>query len=150
MDRPMYYCAISLLSPAPSGMPQEVNIVATGTTTISIKWNAIDCTDRNSEISGYRVRYGPSNDTTLNDSIDDPLHTMYRATGLMNSTDYTFEVAAESSSGTGPFSIPIIAQTSELFVYLEMHNFFDSMNTEMLITMDCSDVLLVQCKLATF
>jgi len=124
MDRPMYYCAISLLSPAPSGVPRDVNIVASGRSTISIWWNAVNCTDRNSEISGYRVHYGPVNGTALNDSIDDPLHTMYTATGLMTSTNYTFEVAAESSSGTGPFSNPIIAQTGELFVYLEMHNFF--------------------------
>jgi len=110
----MYYCALSLLSPAPSGVPQEVNIVATGRATISIQWDAVNCTNRNSEISGYRVRYGPVNGTTMNSSIDDPIRMMYTATGLMNSTNYSFEVAAESSSGTGPFSIPIIAQTSEL------------------------------------
>lgn len=120
----MYYCAISLLSLAPTGVPQEVSIVASGRTTISIQWNAVECVDRNSEIFEYRVRYGPINGTTLNDSTDDPLHTMYRATGLVNSTNYTFEVAAVSSSGAGPFSSPTIAQTGELFVYLECTNLF--------------------------
>ena len=79
------------------------------TSSITIEWEELNCIDRDSDITGYTVRYGPTSNTTtaameetvpqMNDSA-----TTLTVTGLIPGTSYTFEVAAVSSEGTGPFS----------------------------------------------
>ena len=105
------------LFPAPTGAPEMLRIVGTSSTTISIAWDAVNCTERNSNITGYEVRYGPVDGTSPNVSVSGADNLTYTASGLMVSTNYSFEVAAESRSGTGPFSGSIVAQTSESYYY---------------------------------
>ena len=102
---------------APTSGPEMLRIVGTSSTTISIAWDAVNCTERNSNITGYKIRYGPVNGPSLNASISGADNRTYTASGLMNSTSYSFEVAAESSSGTGPSSSSIVAQTGEFYFY---------------------------------
>ena len=109
--------SICPLFPAPTGAPEMLRIVGTSSTTISIAWDAVNCTERNSNITGYEVRYGPVNGTSLNVSISGADNRTYTASGLMNSTSYSFKVAAESSSGIGPLSSSIVAQTGEFCFY---------------------------------
>ena len=105
------------LFPAPTSGPEMLREMGTSSTTISIAWDAVNCTERNSNITGYEVRYGPVNSTLLNVSISGADNRTYIASGLMVSTSYSFEVTAESSSGTGPVSSPIVAQTGEFYFY---------------------------------
>ena len=94
------------LPPAPSAAPSNVRVTGATSTTITVQWGEVECIDRNGEITGYSVRYsgggrfvtgGGTRQTTIS--------------GLTPSTDYTIEVAAVNSVGTGPYSDPIIRVT---------------------------------------
>ena len=80
---------------------------------ITVQWGRVSCIDRNSEITGYTVRYGQTGSTTMsNESVLGTSNRMFTASGLIPRTSYTFEVAAVSSEGTGPFSIEITVKTT--------------------------------------
>ena len=75
---------------------------------ITVQWGRVSCIDRNSEITGYTVRYGQTDSTTTlgmesvsGTSVSDRV---FPASGLIPHTSYTFEVAAVSIEGPGPFS----------------------------------------------
>ena len=76
------------------------------TTTISIWWDRVNCIQRNSNITGYIVRYGPHG----NESDTEDLTVMgtagrrYTIMGLNASAVYFVTVAAMSNGYTGPFS----------------------------------------------
>ena len=96
----------------PSGVPEAVLAVATGSTSISVQWDRVSCIDRNSEITGYTLRYAPSGDvmhimgTTRSDRA-------YTISGLNEATIYTIMVAADTNGvTTGPFSDPVNVETS--------------------------------------
>ena len=81
---------------------------------ITVQWTRVRCTDRNSEITGYTVRYGQTGSTTVNESVSGTSNSdrMFSASGLIPRTSYTFEVAAVSSEGTGNFSTGITVETA--------------------------------------
>ena len=75
----------------------------------------MECIDRNSEISGYAVYYGPVGGTAVNDSVSGTNHRAYTAVGLTPSTNYSIEVAAvNNDGGVGPFSSTIFVRTPDL------------------------------------
>ena len=79
-----------------------------GTTSITIEWSKLDCTDRNGDITGYRVRYGPTSTTPsqrLIANISDPGRRMFTVDRFIT-LSYNFEVAAVNVNGTGPYSTP--------------------------------------------
>ena len=83
------------------------------TTSITIGWDRVNCFDRNSEITGYTVQYGQagSNDTFVESvSGTSDSDRVFTATGLTRGVSYTFQVAAVSNEGTGPFSSRIITE----------------------------------------
>ena len=77
-------------------------------------WDGVVCIERNTFITGYRVRYhSPSSDGTdevsaSGDGINGGSVTL---TGLSPSTNYSIQVAADSDLGHGPFSDPITVVT---------------------------------------
>ena len=76
------------------------------TTSITIEWSELDCTDHNGDITGYRVRYGPTSTTPSqkhNASISGRMFTVDREFITLS---YDFEVAAVNVNGTGPYSTP--------------------------------------------
>ena len=81
---------------------------------ITVQWGRVSCIDRNSEITGYTVRYGQTGSTTtVMESVSGTSDRMFTASGLIPLTDYSFEVAAVSSEGaTGPFSTGTTVETS--------------------------------------
>ena len=82
---------------------------------ITVQWGRVSCIDRNSEITGYSVRYGQTGSaTTVMESVSGTSDSdrMFTASGLIPLTSYTFEVAAVSSEGTGPFSTGTAVETS--------------------------------------
>ena len=91
----------------PSGVPQAVLAVATGSSSIFVQWDRVSCIDRNSEITGYTIRYNlsggaPSDIPILGTTRSDRIYTI---TALSVATSYTIMVAANSSGmTTGPFS----------------------------------------------
>ena len=109
----MLLCFLSYFV-VPSGVPQAVIAMATGSSSIFVQWDRVGCIERNSEIMGYTIRYarsgGSSSDITIfGTTRSDRIFTI---TGLRVSTYYTVMVAANNSGvTTGPFSDPIHVKT---------------------------------------
>ena len=83
------------------------------TTTISIRWDRVSCIQRNSNITGYIVRYGQhgserdTEDVTVMGTADRQCTIM----GLNTSTVYFVMVAVMNSNGyTGPFSNQVVIE----------------------------------------
>ena len=86
------------IPPAPSAPPTSVSVSEVTSSSITVQWGPVDCADRNGDITGYSVQYG--SETVSGDSSGG----MYVISGLMPSTTYSIQVAAETSAGTGPYS----------------------------------------------
>ena len=98
----------------PSGAPQAVLAVATGSNSIFVQWDRVSCINRNSEITGYTIRYAPSGDAPSDIPIMGTTRSdrTYTITALRVATSYTIMVAANPSGvTTGPFSDPIDVET---------------------------------------
>ena len=81
---------------------------------ITVQWGRVSCIDRNSEITGYTVQYSQTGSfTTVMESVSGTSDSdrMFTASGLIPHTSYTFEVAAVSSEGAGPFSTGTVVET---------------------------------------
>ncbi len=92
---------------------------------IAVQWDTVDCIDRNSEITGYVLRYGEASsdqreEETVTAGSGDEGGTS-TITGLVPYTEYAIEVAAvNGDSQTGPYA-NITTQTlqdSELKTYI--------------------------------
>ena len=103
-----------VLTTAPSAPPQSVMMSSVTSSSITVQWGRVRCIDRNSEITGYTVRYDQTGSTTNDmESVSGTSDSdrMFTASGLIPRTSYTFEVAAVSSEGTGAFSTGIAVET---------------------------------------
>ena len=94
---------ISPLLPAPTSRPEMLRAVEISTTSITIAWDAVNCTERNSNITGYVVRYTPSS-TSGNDSVmvagRGDAGGMVTIDGLTPSTQFSIQVAAVNRDGS--------------------------------------------------
>ena len=77
-----------------------------GTTSITIEWSELNCTDRNGDITGYKVRYGPTSTTPSQRQIATISGRMFTVDREFITLSYNFEVAAVNVDGTGPYSTP--------------------------------------------
>ena len=88
--------------------------MATSPVSILIQWSRVPCINRNSNITGYTVRYSTSGGSTVNVSVSGTGQSerTYTATPLAPNTSYSIQVAAVTSTGvTGPFSITVSETT---------------------------------------
>ena len=85
--------------PAAPGAPGTLSLVAGSPpyTVINLSWSA-PADNGNSPITGYRIK----KDNVILVADTSSTGTTYSATGLTNSTSYTFTVAAINAYGTGP------------------------------------------------
>ncbi len=93
--------SLGIVSPAPTGSP-SVTGIASSTTTVRLWWDEVDCTQRNTEKTHYRLWYVPV--PSAEDSIqrDVPAET-YTIAELQPFTNYSIELAAvNSASQVGP------------------------------------------------
>ena len=102
---------------ASSGPPQSVHVMMSSVTSssITVQWGRVSCIDRNSEVTGYTVRYGQTGcTTTVMESVSatGDSDRIFTASGLIPRTSYTFQMAAVSSNSTGPFSTGTTVETS--------------------------------------
>ena len=101
---------VTILPPVPTAPPTSVRATSTSTS-ITVRWGAVACIDQNGDITGYSVRYGAvESDISQTLSVSELEATI---TSLMSSTNYTVEVAAVNSAGTGVYSSPIFIDTQE-------------------------------------
>ena len=110
------YQVIIHVPPAPTAAPTPMSLGST-TSNITVQWGAVDCIDRNGDITGYSVRYGvqgtAEGDRTVKMATGDSSGGMYTISGLSAATVYTVEVAAVNSAGTGVYSEPITVTAGE-------------------------------------
>ena len=90
----------------PSASPSSVTPTTVETTSITIEWSELDCTDRNGDITGYRVRYGPTSTTSSQRQIATISGRMFTVDREFITHNYDFEIAAVNVDGTGPYSTP--------------------------------------------
>ena len=102
------------LPPAPSAAPTPMS-KGSNSSSITVHWGAVDCIHRNGDITGYSVRYGvqksAEGERTVNMATGDSRGGMHTISGLSAATEYTVEVAAVNSVGTGVYSDPITVVT---------------------------------------
>ena len=100
-----------IFSTVPSGAPNGVEEVSTASNSITVRWEEVDCLLRNGIITGYTaqaVRNGVVEGTA---SVGGDAR-QATISELESSTEYSVQVAAVNSAGTGPFSSPITVMTS--------------------------------------
>ena len=81
-----------------------------GVTSISLEWGEVNCEDRNGEITGYSVRYGPSSSTSSQTAAVEGK--AFSIDGLLIRTSYSFRVAAVNGNGTGVYSSAVTGTTA--------------------------------------
>ena len=83
-------------------MVSDLQVINVGIDTISISWNIP--TIPNGIITAYEIRYRESNNNGLY-NIANTTNTQYSIEGLPPNTNYTIEVRAYTSIGSGDWSI---------------------------------------------
>ena len=107
----IHVCTVSFL-PAPSAAPTSVSTSSTSTS-ITLRWGAVDCIHRNGDITGYSVRYGVQwSGSTQTVSVSGGRVTWTTISELESLTSYSVDVAAVNSAGTGVYSSAVIAETA--------------------------------------
>ena len=114
------------MPPAPSAPPSSVSVSEVTSCGITVQWGPVDCIHHNGDITGYSVQYGRETVSVSGDSSGG----MYVISGLMPSTTYSIQVAAQTSAGTGPYSTAVDQLTSSeictllqlLLVLKSIHN----------------------------
>ena len=99
------------LPPAPSAAPDPVTVTGVTSSTITVQWGMVPCIHRNGEITGYAVRYSGGGSTVAR-FVSGGGTRQTTISGLTPSTDYTIEVAAVNSAGTGPYSTGMVERTA--------------------------------------
>ena len=101
---------------APTGGPRNV-ASSTTSRSVTVSWDAIECLERNGEITDYTVLFQQQGGARLPGEVNVTERT-FTASGLTPHTNYTFRVAGGNSNGTGPFSNNVTALTSEDSTYI--------------------------------
>ena len=99
---------------APSAPPTSVRVSEVNSSSITVQWGPVDCINRNGDITGYSVQYGSETVSVSGDSSGG----MYVISGLMPSTNYSIQVAAGTSAGTGPYSTAIYELSAGIILML--------------------------------
>ena len=103
-----------VMLPAPSAPPTSVSVSEVTSSNITVQWGPVDCIHRNGDLTGYSVQIGSENVSVSGDFSGG----MYVIFGLMPSTYYSIQVAAETSAGTGPYSRAIDQLTAGVVLLL--------------------------------
>ena len=93
-----------------------MNVSEVTSSSITVQWGPVDCIHRNGNITGYSVRYGEVGSAEGERTVDEMVSGdfsggMYTISGLSQATEYTFELATETSVGRGPYSEAVITGT---------------------------------------
>ena len=98
----------------PSAPPQNINTVVISSTAISVSWYPPPILDQNGNIIGYQLMITNQNRTNSSAIVVNVTNvTSYTATMLEEFEVYSFEVAAETTVGLGPFSDAVIIKIFE-------------------------------------
>ena len=98
----MYKCSnFPIFSVAPSGRPLNLDVIRTNTS-VTLSWDPPEEKDRNGIITGYDVKYKPTDDSAeeINKEVE---ATNVVIRNLISGKNYIFMVAAKTSGGIGPY-----------------------------------------------
>ena len=115
----------------PTGAPQNLAIINSTSTSVTISWDSVECIHRNGLITHYQLVYEPVDifgnyPSTMNSSGEPDDGGSYTATRLDPSSSHLFKVAAVNKLGFGPFAtvtVPIKDGMSLCRVYMYMFMF---------------------------
>ena len=110
-----------LIFTVPSAPPSSVMVTDVTSTTITVQWGPVPCIHQNGAITGYSVRYGEIGETltTINVTGASAMQTI---SNLVPSTNYSIEVAAGNSAGTGNYSGPVFSETDGIgYIHVKTH-----------------------------
>ena len=110
----------NLNSIEPTASPENIIAIIgpSSSSTVMIRWNPPPLKDQNGIIIGYTIklvrqlRNQQDSGQTIRIRIDKETSTTI--SNLTPSTNYTIIIAASTSAGTGPYSIPIFYKTHDL------------------------------------
>ena len=108
------YCN-TLFTIEPTAAPTDLMSFSDTSTSLSFSWSEPPCGDRGGIITGYTYKLTqvgsmmPDNVEGLTDSSN----RMVMISGLIPYTDYSFQVAANTSQGMGPLSSSLNTRTTE-------------------------------------
>ena len=98
----------------PSTPPQDVTTTVINSTSISVSWNPPPLPDQNGDIIGYQLIITNQNKNNFSGYVVNITNvTSYVAINLQEFEVYSFEIAAMTVIGLGPFSNAITNQTLE-------------------------------------
>ena len=79
---------------------------------MGLHWEPVPCVYQNGEITGYVVRYWAQDQSeTVHTRIYDASRTDVTISNLTSSTNYSFQLAATNSAGTGVLSETVAGET---------------------------------------
>ena len=87
---------ITLYLSEPSGIPGSVNFSGVNSTSITVQWTELPCSDRNGEITGYTVEYNSISSSHTGMVSVSGLTAVVG--GLLPRTNYTFSVKAQGAA----------------------------------------------------
>ena len=99
----------------PTRAPSDVTPSVTSRS-VTITWSAIECIERNGEITDYTVVFQEQGGAEIPGEVN-VMDRSFTASGLTPHTNYTFRVAGVNSIGTGPNSSSIVVLTEEEGIY---------------------------------
>ena len=110
----LYYVVVFIYT-APTGAPQAFATTLEFSTNITVQWQRVNCSERNSNITHYLLQYSPEGSDIIKEEEilgTDDINRMYTANRLKPLSEYTFTIAAVNSGGQrGPNTI-VTATTS--------------------------------------
>ncbi|XP_038066690.1 tyrosine-protein phosphatase 99A-like [Patiria miniata] len=95
---------------APSAPPQQVTVTSTSKRSLTFSWSQPACGSRGGIITGYTYKLsGPGSRLIFNVFTAEQVE----INGLIPFTNYSFQVAANTSAGAGPYSDVVNQRTNE-------------------------------------
>ncbi|XP_063067047.1 netrin receptor DCC [Engraulis encrasicolus] len=104
--------AVTTLSDVPSGAPQNISLEVVYSRSIKVSWLPPTVAMQNGFITGYKIRHRKTGRRGDQEAIE-PNNLWYLFTGLEKGSQYSFQVAAMTANGTGPYSEWYMAETPE-------------------------------------
>ena len=104
----MYLCACYCIVPAAA--PRNVEVQSLFPASVIVSWKSPPGRHHNGLLTGYIIHYFKDESDETETFANTTTHII---SGLISATNYTIQVAAVNSNGTGPFSVPTVAQSGK-------------------------------------
>ena len=103
----------------PSAAPSSVSVSKVTSSSITVQWEEVPCTEQNGNITGYIVQYHEmGSDTKQSMLVSGAERSGATISSLMSDTSYVIQVAAINTVGTGTFSKEIHRRTGKNYILL--------------------------------